>query len=215
MIWGQHRLPLLLHGPPGTGKTKTLVEGVLQLCKQHPHAHILLCGASNPSTDTLALRLRSHMTPKSLFRLNSPSRPFAEVRPELLPFCEVQGEKFGLPSMSCVHLSSFPSFLPLCRPSSWTNSFFPRRELLQKRVICCTLLDASLLLNARVTNHDLSTLEIFIQGSIHPSLSTTGELPLAKPHFSYLLVDEAAQATEVDIGAALVQFLPPYPFFPL
>ncbi|GAA5852569.1 hypothetical protein JCM8547_002548 [Rhodosporidiobolus lusitaniae] len=175
MLWGHQRLPLLLHGPPGTGKTKTLVEGVLQILKRHPHAHILVCGASNPSTDTLAMRLRSLM-PKQLFRLNSPSRPFAEVRAELLPYCHVENERFALPSMS---------------------------ELLQKRVICCTVLDASLLLQARLSNHDLSTLEIYVQGNLHPTYSATGELSLARPHFSHLLVDEAGQATETDIGCAL------------
>ncbi|GAA6057525.1 hypothetical protein JCM3770_000567 [Rhodotorula araucariae] len=171
IIWGKQRCPLLLHGPPGTGKTKTLVEAVFQILKRHPTTHVLVCGASNPSTDTLAMRLRS-LLPKDLLRLNAPSRPFAEVRGELLPFCHVENDRFALPSMSA---------------------------LLSKRVICCTVLDASILLNARVTNHDLSTLEIYIAGSVHPN----NPPPLAKPHFGYLLVDEAAQATEADITCAL------------
>ncbi|GAA5858396.1 hypothetical protein JCM1840_001183 [Sporobolomyces johnsonii] len=170
ILWAQHRAPFLISGPPGTGKTKTLVEAVLQILKRHPHAHVLVCGASNPSTDTLAMRLRSLM-PKDLFRLNAPSRPFAEVRAELLPFCHIEGERFALPSMA---------------------------TLLSKRVICCTVLDASILLGARVTNHDLSTLEVYTSGSIHPG--TPPALP--KPHFSYLLVDEAAQATESDLACA-------------
>ncbi|GAA5969919.1 hypothetical protein JCM11641_008085 [Rhodosporidiobolus odoratus] len=169
ILWGRQRLPLLLHGPPGTGKTKTLVEAVLQVLKSNPDAHILVCGASNPSTDTLAMRLRSSAP---IFRLNSPSRPFAEVRAELLPFCHVENERFALPAMS---------------------------TLLSKRVICCTVLDASLLLGARVTNHDLSTLEVYTAGFIHP----TRQPPLPKPHFSHLLVDEAGQASEADIGCAL------------
>ncbi|GAA5910926.1 hypothetical protein JCM8208_006689 [Rhodotorula glutinis] len=171
IIWGKQRCPLLLHGPPGTGKTKTLVESVFQILKRHPTTHVLVCGASNPSTDTLAMRLRSLM-PKDLFRLNAPSRPFTEVKGELLPFCHVENDRFALPSMS---------------------------TLLSKRVICCTVLDASILLNARVTNHDLSTLEIYVAGSVHPN----NPPPLAKPHFGFLLVDEAAQATESDIVPAL------------
>ncbi|BGP46894.1 hypothetical protein JCM10450v2_002745 [Rhodotorula kratochvilovae] len=171
IIWGKQRCPLLLHGPPGTGKTKTLVEAVFQILKRHPTTHVLVCGASNPSTDTLAMRLRS-LLPKDLLRLNNPSRPFAEVRDELLPFCHVENDRFALPSMI---------------------------TLLTKRVICCTVLDASILLNARVSNHDLSTLEIYIAGTVHPN----NPPPLAKPHFGYLLVDEAAQATEADITCAL------------
>ncbi|GAA5835798.1 hypothetical protein JCM11251_007429 [Rhodosporidiobolus azoricus] len=171
ILWGQQRLPLLLHGPPGTGKTKTLVEAVLQLLKRDPTCHILVCGASNPSTDTLAMRLRS-LAPKELLRLNSPSRPFAEVRAELLPFCHVEDERFALPDMT---------------------------TLLSKRVICCTVVETSLLWKARATNHDLSTLEIFVRGYIHPHVTHA----LAQPHFNYLLVDEAAQATEMDLGCAL------------
>ncbi|GAA6027874.1 hypothetical protein JCM8097_001759 [Rhodosporidiobolus ruineniae] len=176
ILWGQQRLPLLLHGPPGTGKTKTLVEGVLQILKRHPHAHVLVCGASNPSTDTLAMRLQRSLSPKELLRLNSPSRPFAEVRGELLPYCHIENDRFALPTM---------------------------QQLLSKRVICCTVLDASLLLRARASNHDLSTLEVLTTGYIHPTLSDHNELQLAKPHFSYLLIDEAGQATETDVACAL------------
>ncbi|BGP14796.1 hypothetical protein JCM10213v2_002751 [Rhodosporidiobolus nylandii] len=171
IVWGQQRLPLLLHGPPGTGKTKTLVEAVLQLLKRNPDAHLLVCGASNPSTDTIASRLRS-LAPKELFRLNSPSRPFAEVKAELLPFCHVEGDRFALP---------------------------PLFTLLGKRVICCTVADASILIGARITNHDLSTAEVFCAGYIHP----TRPPPLPLPHFSHLLVDEAGQATEPDTACAL------------
>lgn len=45
----------VLHGPPGTGKTTTLVEAVKQLVKrEHP---ILVCAPSNPATDLLTERL--------------------------------------------------------------------------------------------------------------------------------------------------------------
>lgn len=138
----------------------------------HPETHILVCGASGPSADTLALRLRKTLKPSDLFRLNAPSRPFAEVRDELLPFCHVEDERFTLPETSV---------------------------LLSKRVICCTVLDAALLLEARLSNHDLSTLQLHTLSSIHPR----SRFALAKPHFGFLLVDEAAQASEPDLSCAL------------
>lgn len=71
--------------------------------------------------------------------------------------------------------------------------------LLSKRVICCSVLDAALLLSARLSNHDLSSLQIHTLSTIHPK----EPIPLAKPHFGFLLVDEAAQASEPDLACAL------------
>jgi hypothetical protein len=75
----------------------------------------------------------------------------------------------------------------------------PNRILLSKRVICCTVLDASLLLATRCSNHDLSSLQLHILHTIHPQTP----IPLTKPHFGFLLIDEAAQATEPDLACAL------------
>ncbi|SCV71091.1 BQ2448_2679 [Microbotryum intermedium] len=197
ILWAKHKVPFLISGPPGTGKTKTLVEAVLQLlrskrkalftaarfpCKdrdstspfiptEHPTTHILVCGASGPSADTLCMRLRS-LKPTELFRMNAPSRPFAEVRGELLPFCHVEDGNFALPSLP---------------------------ELLSKRVIVCSLVDAAMLLYARCSNHDLNELLLYTHKAVHPLHPV--ENP--SPHFGFLLVDEAAQASEPDLACAL------------
>ncbi|KAL8776720.1 MAG: hypothetical protein Q9213_008158 [Squamulea squamosa] len=48
----------LIHGPPGTGKTYTLIELILQLVKRSQR--ILVCGPSNISVDNIVERLAPH-----------------------------------------------------------------------------------------------------------------------------------------------------------
>ncbi|GAA6010473.1 hypothetical protein JCM11491_006955 [Sporobolomyces phaffii] len=177
ILWAKQRAPLLISGPPGTGKTKTLVESVFQILKEYPNARVLVCGASNPSTDTLALRLRSLM-PSQLLRLNHPTRPFNEVRGELLPFCHVDGDAFGIPDVA---------------------------TLFAKRVICTTVNDCSILVSARLTNSNLAALESHLASRLDPARATH-RAPRA-PHFDYLVVDEAGQATESDLLPALAVVL--------
>lgn len=92
--------PFLISGPPGTGKTKTITEAVFQILVTDPDSHVIVCGASNPSADTLAMRLKSRLSPSELFRLNDCSRPFEEIRPQLLAYCHLQDGHFTLPPLA-------------------------------------------------------------------------------------------------------------------
>uniref|UniRef100_A0A8D0UAF8 RNA helicase n=1 Tax=Sus scrofa TaxID=9823 RepID=A0A8D0UAF8_PIG len=65
--------PYIIFGPPGTGKTVTLVEAIKQVVKHLPKAHILACAPSNSGADLLCQRLRVHL-PSSIYRLLAPSR---------------------------------------------------------------------------------------------------------------------------------------------
>ncbi|ROT35267.1 hypothetical protein SODALDRAFT_337327 [Sodiomyces alkalinus F11] len=65
----------LIHGPPGTGKTHTLVELILQLVKRG--LRVLVCGPSNISVDNLVERLAPHKVP--LVRLGHPARLLPSV----------------------------------------------------------------------------------------------------------------------------------------
>lgn len=50
-------------GPPGTGKTVTIVESIAQILKHDPHAKLLVCAPSNSAVDLLDERLGSSLTP--------------------------------------------------------------------------------------------------------------------------------------------------------
>jgi len=176
-------LPFLISGPPGTGKTKTIVETALQLVNAETKgSHILLCAPSNPAADTLALRLRPYLAPSELFRLNASSRTFAEVPGELLPYCYTENDLFMLPAFKV--LMAFKITVTTCR-------------------------DADILVQARVTNQDLVKLERGLMAVVHPHVPDSGSArPSTALHWSALLVDEAAQATEPELGIPLTVVAP-------
>ncbi|RDA85864.1 hypothetical protein CP532_4924 [Ophiocordyceps camponoti-leonardi (nom. inval.)] len=66
----------LIHGPPGTGKTHTLVELILQFVKAGQR--VLVCGPSNISVDNLVERLARHKLP-NILRLGHPARLLPSV----------------------------------------------------------------------------------------------------------------------------------------
>ena len=71
------RVPYLVFGPPGTGKTVTLVEAIRQVWKMQEDTHILACAPSNTAADLLTVRLRrhNHIPEDQILRLNALSRP--------------------------------------------------------------------------------------------------------------------------------------------
>nr|POE56305.1 isoform 2 of rna helicase mov10l1 [Quercus suber] len=172
------QIPYLISGPPGTGKTKTLVELTLQLLLAHRTTRLLLCTPSDPASDTLVMRLQKSLKPNELLRLNSPSRSFPEVPESIRPFCYVDDDIFGLPPIS---------------------------QMMKYRVVVVTCRDADILQKARMTNSDLYRLEVKLRQTLHP------EEPSPQPqlHWTGLLCDEAAQATEPEVLIPLMVVAPP------
>lgn len=172
----------LISGPPGTGKTKTIIETALQLTKRTTDfQHILLCAPSDPAADTLCQRLIGHLGPDEMLRLTRPYRTFAEVPDNLLPYCCVQNDKFALP---------------------------PFQALMRYRVIVTTCRDADLLTRARMSNRDLFAVEKCLRDiseAIHP-FQARSKISL---HWSALLIDEAAQAMEPEALIPLNIVAPP------
>ncbi|KAG8972234.1 hypothetical protein FRB90_010274, partial [Tulasnella sp. 427] len=67
-------IPFIIFGPPGTGKTVTVVEAIRRILARSPEARILACAPSNNAADIIADRLRDTLSHTELFRLNAPSR---------------------------------------------------------------------------------------------------------------------------------------------
>ncbi|QRV74351.1 RNA helicase [Ceratobasidium sp. AG-Ba] len=79
--------PFIIFGPPGTGKTMTIVECIAQLLDK-PSSRILACAPSNSATDLIAERLINtrDLTPAELFRLNAIWRPRIELPEDLVEY---------------------------------------------------------------------------------------------------------------------------------
>lgn len=172
-------VPFLISGPPGTGKTKTLVEIAVQLIKNVDGVgRILFCAPSDPAADTIAQRLSAYFGPSELLRLNKPTRTFAEVSGAVLPYCYVSQNNFDLP---------------------------PFRQLMSYKIVVTTCRDASMLLYARVTNSDLYAAEYGLRTTLHPN----DPKPDVDLHWNALLMDESAQAIEPEALIPLVVVAPP------
>ncbi|OWF53196.1 putative helicase MOV-10 isoform X2 [Mizuhopecten yessoensis] len=66
--------PYLVFGPPGTGKTVTIVEAMMQIWKHFKKCRILACAPSNSAADLIAIRLLKIIPKNDIMRLNAFSR---------------------------------------------------------------------------------------------------------------------------------------------
>ncbi|CAD7958990.1 unnamed protein product, partial [Amoebophrya sp. A25] len=120
LVMCQPSAPVILWGPPGTGKTKTLVETVYQLLFRTDNPRILVCTPSNHSADLVVDRLAQlGVSEKYMFRLNARSREVDDM----------------------MH---FPTVrYKYCGPDPEKPATF--HELLQYRLIVCTCVTANYL----------------------------------------------------------------------
>uniref|UniRef100_A0A8C2FL44 RNA helicase n=1 Tax=Cyprinus carpio TaxID=7962 RepID=A0A8C2FL44_CYPCA len=91
--------PYLVFGPPGTGKTVTIVEAIKQVEKNIPDAYILACAPSNSAADQLCEKLitSQHVDSRKIYRLYASSRDPKYIPEVLKNNSNLEGEMIVFP----------------------------------------------------------------------------------------------------------------------
>ncbi|XP_031700309.1 putative helicase mov-10-B.2 [Anarrhichthys ocellatus] len=90
--------PYLVFGPPGTGKTVTLVEAIKQIEKTQAACHILACAPSNSAADLICKKILDHVDGHKVFRMYASSRDPRYVPEELKACSNLVGECYVYPA---------------------------------------------------------------------------------------------------------------------
>ncbi|XP_007454145.1 PREDICTED: putative helicase Mov10l1 [Lipotes vexillifer] len=82
-------IPYVLFGPPGTGKTVTIIEAVLQVFHALPDSRILVCAPSNSAADLVCLRLHESQALRlgAMVRVNATCRFKESITETIRPYC--------------------------------------------------------------------------------------------------------------------------------
>ncbi|XP_060087208.1 helicase MOV-10 isoform X2 [Heteronotia binoei] len=79
--------PYLIFGPPGTGKTVTMVEAIKQVLRCIEGSHVLACAPSNSASDLLCQHLMKHVEKRNIYRINAISRDYRLIPEDIKPCC--------------------------------------------------------------------------------------------------------------------------------
>ncbi|KAI9349173.1 P-loop containing nucleoside triphosphate hydrolase protein [Obelidium mucronatum] len=178
-------IPYLVWGPPGTGKTRTVIEAIFQIITLQPDARILACAPSHSAADTLTLRLKKFLSPQLLLRFNPPTRPSSEVPGEILAYTYSVNE----PDIINPHVFMGTSVFSI--PSM--------ESLLQKRVVVSACEDSGLLMQCGLSNTFMNeTYQVYRDRlkTMNPFFSYGVDDSQRGLFWTHLFIDEAGQATE-------------------
>lgn len=176
----------LIHGPPGTGKTHTLIELILQLLKQK--LRILVCGPSNISVDNIVERLAPHKVP--MIRLGHPARLLPSVLNHSLDVLTRTSEAAALVQDIRKEMDDKQGSIRKTRNAKERRQIYTDLKELRKEY--------------RV--RERGCVDNLIRGSkvVLATLHGSGGFHLKGQEFDVVIVDEASQALEAQCWVPLV-----------
>jgi hypothetical protein len=125
----------VIYGPPGIGKTSTLIEAIWHLYKSN-RGKILVCVPSNAATDHILEKLVSICC--LFFRMNAPTRKINNIKPSLMEFCFYKNNmEFRCPSVKALKGYKIVISTNMCSTTLWeegpTFSWMMMNNLLNQR----------------------------------------------------------------------------------
>lgn len=90
--------PYIVFGPPGTGKTVTVIEAIKQIYKREPNSRILVSAPSNAACDNITRRLLQHISGRHVFRMHSQSREISSIPLDVKCVSNVIGNEVYYPT---------------------------------------------------------------------------------------------------------------------
>ncbi|KAL3841236.1 hypothetical protein ACJIZ3_025827 [Penstemon smallii] len=177
----------LLHGPPGTGKTTTVIEIILQEVKRG--SKILACAASNIAVDNIVERLVPNRV--KLVRLGHPARLLPQVLESALDAQVLRGDNSALAKDIRKEMKALNSKLLKAKDRNTKRDI--RREL--KTLSKEERKRQQLAVTDVIKNADV------VLTTLTGALSKT----LEGISFDLVIIDEAAQALEIACWIALLK----------
>ncbi|KKF92869.1 DNA polymerase alpha-associated DNA helicase A [Ceratocystis platani] len=176
----------LIHGPPGTGKTHTLIELILQMIKLGQR--VLVCGPSNISVDNIVERLAPHKVP--MVRLGHPARLLPTVLNHSLEVLTRTSEAAAIVRDVRVEMDTKQASIRKTRTGRERKQIYGelkelRKEFRERERNCVT----SLVRGSKV-----------VLATLHGS----GGHQLRDERFDVVIIDEASQALEAQCWVPLL-----------
>lgn len=177
----------LLHGPPGTGKTTTVVEIILQEVKRG--SKILACAASNIAVDNIVERLVPHRV--KLVRLGHPARLLPQVLDSALDAQVLRGDNSALAKDIRKEMKTLNAKLLKAKDRNTRRDI--RKEL-------------NMLSREERKRQQLAVTDVIKDADVVlTTLTGASTRKLDSTSFDLVIIDEAAQALEIACWIALLK----------